>query len=220
MELKDLDPITFKLKNDLSGQKFNRIKIIKPVGVRRNVIYYWCKCDCGTEKIINGRSVVVGDSKSCGCLHKENNRTRKITHGMSRTTEYNSWILMKDRCLNKKNKTYNYYGGKHIRVCFQWLHSFETFYKDLGDKPSKECTIERINSNFNYTPWNCKWATKKEQSRNLKSNTNLTYKGKTQCLAAWSEELNISSSTLSARLNKLSWSVEKTLSTRPRKRRN
>lgn len=219
MELKDLEPIKGKLRKDLSGKKFGRLTVIKPVGSRNGDIFYICNCICGNTKIINGKSLRHGDTKSCGCIYKESNFGKTFTHGKSTSGEYNAWQLMKGRCLNDNNKNKDYYKGRHIRVSYEWMNSFESFYNDLGDKPTKDHTLDRINTNFNYTKWNCRWATRKEQSRNLRSNTLITYNNKTQCLAAWADELGIVPSTLSARLGKLNWTIEKAFTKKVRKRK-
>lgn len=82
---------------------------------------------------------------------------------------YRTWSNMKDRCYNPNNKNYKYYGGRGISVCEEWKESFIKFANDMGNKPSKEYSLERIDVNGNYEPKNCKWATVKEQSFNKRN---------------------------------------------------
>ena len=85
---------------------------------------------------------------------------------MKGTPEYNSWASMKKRCNYKKHDTYPRYGGKGIKVCEKWNNSFIKFFEDMGLKPDKTYTIDRINNEEGYTPDNCRWASKRTQSRN------------------------------------------------------
>lgn len=129
-----------------------------------------CKCACGTEKIINKQSIVEGRTRSCGCLSIEISTKRLTTHGASSggqtTPEFDAWRGMKARCLNLETPDYHNYGGRGIRVCDEWLHSFETFYRDMGDKPSSTHSLDRIDSDKDYCRTNCRWATKHTQGRN------------------------------------------------------
>ena len=131
------------------------------------------RCDCGKECKSSGSKVRSGHTKSCGCLAIERIRALGLsrrgfgtTHGRSGTSEYRTWCIMKQRCLNPKNKKYSYYGARGIRVCKRWLHSFENFLADMGPRPSKSFWLERINNDGNYAPRNCKWATVSEQMKN------------------------------------------------------
>ncbi len=118
---------------------------------------------------------------------------------------------MKQRCLNPKAKDYFRYGARGIKVCKRWLE-FENFLADMGERP-KGLTIERIDNNKGYSPYNCRWASYKEQNRNRKSNRHISYKGQTKLLIEWSEHLGISKDTLIYRLDTAKWSVTKTFNT-------
>lgn len=86
-------------------------------------------------------------------------------HGMSRTITYTTWTAMLSRCYDQRNASYSHYGARGITVCQQW-HDFEKFHADMGPRPSKDHSIDRINSDGNYEPGNCRWATRAEQSAN------------------------------------------------------
>lgn len=129
---------------------------------------------------------------------------------------YEVWGAMKARCYNPNNKSYRLYGAKGITVCEEWMN-FKGFYEwamNNGYDPDAKfakCTIDRIDSNGNYSPENCRWVDALVQSRNSASNKLLTYNGKTQHMTDWAIELGIPLSTISVRL-KRGWSVERALS--------
>lgn len=123
------------------------------------------RCDCGTEKNLRVSVLGVG-TKSCGCLGRETAGEKARTHGMRNTSEYNIWTSMKQRCHNPNFRFYANYGGRGISVCERWRESFEAFYADMGPRPSKKHTIDRIDNDGGYEPGNCAWSTYKEQAQN------------------------------------------------------
>lgn len=139
-------------------------------------------------------------------------------HGQSYTKTYRSWDAMVGRCYNKTDKKYKNYGGRGIVTCDEWL-KFEGFYKDMGDRP-KGLTLDRIDSNKNYSKENCRWSTQKVQQNNRTNNRILEFNGKSQTVSEWADELQINYSTLANRINFLGWSVEKALLTPVDQNRN
>jgi hypothetical protein len=131
---------------------------------------------------------------------------RGITHGMSYFPEYSVWQNMKNRCDNKNCSKYPIYGQRGIRYHSSWA-SFESFIKDVGQRPTNKHTLDRIDTNGDYCKENCRWITNKENCRN-KRNNNLI-KGKT--LSEWSEITGIKRSTLAQRFYVYKWPINKLL---------
>lgn len=153
--------------NDLTGQVFGRLTVIRLSEKRGNKGQrYWdCKCSCGSTKTIWAGSLQNGDSKSCGCLHKEIAGANRKTHGLSKHPAYGSWHSMMNRCQNPKHPTYLRYGGRGIKVCKQW-QTFDGFLKDMGSSHQLGLSIDRINNQQGYYPENCRWTTREEQNFN------------------------------------------------------
>lgn len=200
---------------DLTGQRFGKLIPIKQNGRSKDKYVIWlCKCDCGLEINVNSKSLISGNTKSCGCWNFE----FALTHGYARTPTYGVWVDMKQRCLNPNNKNYKNYGKRGITICDRWLNKekgFENFLKDMGEKP-KGLTLDRIDNNIlinSYSQVNCKWASYKKQGRNKRNNRLETYNGKTQCRTEWEEEYNLPSGTLIRRIDYYGWSLEKALLT-------
>lgn len=126
--------------------------------------------------------------------------SNRLSHGMSRSLVYRTWDLMRQRCNNPNAVSYPKYGAKGIRVCDRWA-LFANFYADMGDRPTPEHTLDRIDSSGHYEPSNCRWATMKEQQRNKKSNRLITIDGVTQTLAAWAEVSPVTRVGIARRIN-------------------
>lgn len=193
-------------------------RFLLPVGSKFFVAKQVCICSCGSVSLVARGDLKSGTTKSCGCLGKEMAKETCIrmrtTHGMSHTSTYKIWKDIKKRCLNPKHSSYHNYGGRGITVCDRWLEpdgqGFLNFLADMGERPSPRHEVERKHVNGNYCPENCEWILLELQARNKRNNHNLTYNGKTQCLAAWAEEVGINQETIRDRL-KRGWSVEKSL---------
>ncbi len=139
-------------------------------------------------------------------------------HGWFGTSEYQTWADMIRRCGCPRSHNYKHYGGRGIAVCDEWK-SFVNFIRDMGPRPSPELTIERRDNDGNYTPDNCYWGTKKEQSRNRRISTFYTHDGHTRCLAEWSDLSGIPPDTLSWRIS-AGWDFGKAITRPLRPQRN
>lgn len=158
-----------------------------------------CSCEAATEKIVHLGHLRNGHTSSCGCVHKAATKAAKTTHGLRKHPLYETWRAMLNRCQNPNHTHYSDYGGRGITVCESW-QKFENFYTDMEPTYREGLTIDRKDNNQGYGPDNCRWATRTEQSRNRRNNLNITLNGKTQCLAAWCEELKLNHNTIRYRI--------------------
>lgn len=202
--------------NDLSGQRFGRLKATDFDGTRNGKSWWRCSCDCGSEKVVAYQHLVSGLVRSCGCLRRDSARALMTTHGGSvggGARWYQVWAGMIDRCNNPQSLRFHRYGGRGIGICERWRDP-RAFYDDMGDPPPG-MTIERIDNDAGYSPENCRWATRKEQNNNRSTTRLIDFGGETLSAAAWAERLGITKATMYYRLR--TWPLERALTESPRR---
>ena len=164
------------------GTRFGRLVVLSEADRQfkcgRMGRHFSLMCDCGGKKVISLRDLRSGTSSSCGCIKRERatrlGYSRRV-HGDSteRTSEYNSWRSMKERCLNPNKANFARYGGRGIKICSKWINNFPAFLRDMGRKPSPQHTLDRVDTLGDYEPNNCRWATPKEQANNRRNSRHM-----------------------------------------------
>jgi hypothetical protein len=209
------------------GTRFGSLTVLSvgfvdfPNGQRKRYIYH--RCDCGGEarsmidsllrRVDKGLDVVC---KRCSAVRSGKKAHEcTITHGHTRggevTPEWLAWRSMCSRCLRPGDPSYPRYGGRGITICERWRDS-AAFIADMGPKPCKSYSLDRIDNSKGYCPENCRWATPTEQTRNRSNSVKWTFRGETLSPAEWSARLGIKACTLEARVRRYGWTIEQTLS--------
>jgi hypothetical protein len=154
-----------KKTTNLTDHVFGRLIVISRQGANKYRHILWlCRCECGTEKIINGSLLRSGETKSCGCLQKDIASNINRRHMMCKSKEYKAWSGIIQRCTNVNDKSFHNYGGRGIKVCDRWM-LFNNFISDMG-LCGEGLTIDRIDVNDGYHKNNCRWATTNVQAFN------------------------------------------------------
>jgi hypothetical protein len=195
---------------DMTGQTFTRLTAVQYLGECK----YLCRCSCGTERTVHVGMLRTGNTRSCGCLRRELQIERNLSHGKAKTREYAAWSGMITRCTNEKRPEFTNYGGRGITVAQEWRgpEGFERFLAHIGPRPSKDHSVERIENDGNYEPGNVKWATRAEQSINKRRNRFLMVDGVMQLASKVAASRGISRSNFENRVRKLGWSIERAAS--------
>lgn len=178
------------------GQKYGRLTPVEVVGKNKfGLLLYKCLCECGNEKIVGSRYLTDGKTVSCGCKRAKQN-------GLSDSITYKSWKSAKQRCTNPHNHNYKNYGARGITMCKEWLESFSTFVQDMGERPSVEYTLDRIDVNGDYEPNNCRWATHKQQSNNRRDNVIIYVDGVYLTVAQFTQKYKLNRSNVDYELRR------------------
>lgn len=198
--------------NDLTHRVFGRLTVVKRGSNFKNVVGWECKCVCGNVKNVRASSLIKGWTTSCGCYHRDMMRETHSTHGMAGKPEYQAWNHMIQRCYNERTCNYSNYGGRGITVCTRWRTSFKNFLDDMGLKPSRKHSIDRIDNNKGYFKENCRWSGPYQQASNKRDTVNITFQGETKCLKEWARSLNMSYKNLHKRIFIRGWTVDRAFS--------
>jgi len=179
-----------RLADDITGQKFGKLTAIKPIRSSKLGKSIWLfDCDCGNQKEVFAVNVRNGHTKSCGCIRKIH--PNGTIHGGVNTRIYNLFATMKARCNNVNSQAYKDYGGRGIKICDEW-NTFVSFRRwALENGYADDLSIDRINNDGDYEPSNCRWATRKEQSRNTRRNIFVEIEGNIKSLSEWCEILKV-----------------------------
>lgn len=186
---------------DLTGKRFGRLQVVMRSGSKNGNAMWLCHCDCGNTKTVCGVELRSGETESCGCLHKEIVSKKMTKHNGSHTERlYRIWGAMLSRTRNSNASNYQYYGARGIKVCEEWedYEKFRSWSLQNGYNPSAQygkCTLDRIDTNGNYCPENCRWVDMSVQNNNQRTNKKITYNNETHNLKQWSDILGINYST-------------------------
>ena len=195
---------------NLVGTRFGRltVKSVKRGRFKCGASYWLasCKCDCGKTKDVAVGNLKNGLTKSCGCLNRELTARRSTKHGLCRPGHrhplYYVWWTMIQRCSNPKTEMFHAYGGRGISVCDEWRNSSKSFFDwALSHGYRRGLSIDRIDSNGNYCPENCRWATAIQQANNQRTNHMITINGVTMTAAMWARSRNWDPDVVHSRLN-------------------
>lgn len=192
------------------GKKFGLLTVLSR-GLRP--AYWVCLCECGNKKEIYHSSLTGEQTRSCGCLRKKLVSKAKRTHGMSCSDEFRIWQGIIARVTRANHPSFPSYGGAGITISEEWRNSFESFYKDMGPRPTHDHQVDRIDGRGSYCKENCRWATRKEQANNRTSGHYVSYGGERHTIAEWADLFDVPYMTLWARISRYEWPVERALAT-------
>lgn len=182
---------------DVAKKRFGKLTTTSNYILGNHGAKWECFCDCGKKVWVRRDALLSGHTKSCGCIHLMG------AHKHSNTRIYKIFQNMKQRCYNPKNTSYKSYGGRGITVCNEWKDNFISFYNwAVNNGYRDDLTIDRIDVNENYCPENCRWATRKEQARNMTTNRIINVNGEKICLAEFCEKNKLNYK----RVSKRTWS--------------
>lgn len=187
------------MRKSVIGEVYGNLTILRLHAIDKRHVKYVCLCVCGKETI--ARIDVLRASKKicCGCTTGR--------HRVSHTGAYKSWKAMMERCYSVTHMHYDKYGGRGIKVCRRW-HDVRNFIADMGERP-EGLSLERKNTNKNYTPKNCSWETAKVQANNRRNNVLIKFEGEKLTSSQWADRFGIPRRLFSKRYRDLGWTLDK-----------
>lgn len=192
---------------DMTGLRFGRYTVIRRAeNCPRGTARWECLCDCGNTSIVDGPSLRFKRAQSCGCLAHERTAIRGTKHGLHKSKAYHAWYGMKERCEKPEHPFYKNYGGRGIIICERW-QSRDNFIADMGE-PEPGLELDRIDTNGNYEPGNCRWVPKVVNMRNRTNTIFLEHNGVRRPLAEWAEMLGVHPGVLRSRI-RCGWPIER-----------
>lgn len=198
------------MKDNLLGRRFGRLVVTSQGSVKNQRQFVVCKCDCGIEREVRVDRLIGSRTKSCGCTRHirtcpKNNPKHPLP--ISSQPEYGAWHAAKNRCTNPNNAGWRNYGGRGITMCERWAKSSVAFLKDMGPRPAGH-SLERINNDKGYSPDNCVWATRQQQTNNRRTTMRVVYLGQSHSLKSLAELLQVSQTRLYYYHRKMKLSIE------------
>jgi hypothetical protein len=191
---------------DFRNRRFGKLLVIREGDKIRASRAWVCKCDCGKEITVKSGSLKIGHTKSCGCIKRDAAKYCYMRF-------YNTWTGMLSRCYSKKNIGYKNYGGRGISVCKAWREDYMAFHNWALKRWKEGHTLDRRNNDGNYTPYNCRYATPKQQQNNRRVNRRIRIRKSTKTLAQWVEHYGLTTNLVYSRVYR-GWDIVTALTTK------